>query len=96
MNQHQHDWIGGPQTDEKPFKDIRNQRSTVAEEKARLCLELGVLINRVPQSVRNGSVNITRQWRADRDKAAKVAASSRSSVQELNSAINSMTRYERI
>lgn len=67
----------------------------MAEDKARLCLELGALINKVPASIRNGSVNITRQWRDDREKAAKVAASSRSSVQELHSAINSMLRYNK-
>lgn len=68
-------------------------RPSIAEQKAELALRLGRLINTVPDSVKNGSVQVVRQWRAARDKAAKVAGSSRSSVQELESAISSMTRY---
>jgi hypothetical protein len=48
------DWIGGTSLATKPFKDIRNQRPTVAEQKAQLCLDLKKLISRVPDRVRGG------------------------------------------
>jgi hypothetical protein len=91
----QSDWVGGsfsPQA--KPFKDVRNTRESVAEEKARLCLELGALIKRPPASVVNGSVQSVREWQAARAAAAKVAGSSRSSGQELRTAIGNMRRFD--
>jgi len=88
------DWVGSAAaTAAKPFKDIHNQRPSVAEEKARLCLELGSLINKVPARVRQGGVETTREWKAAREAAAKIAANSRSTVHQLTSAINNMRRY---
>lgn len=90
----QTDWVGGGiNRAPKPFKDIRNTRESVAQEKARLCLELGALIKHPPPAVINGSVQIVREWTAARAAAAKVAASSRSSGQELRTAINNMRRF---
>lgn len=86
------DWVGET-AGMAGFKDIRNQRHGVAEEKAALCLRLGELCNKVPRSVRDGSVNLTREWKAERAKAMKVAGSSRSSVNELTAAISSMGRF---
>lgn len=37
-----------------PFKDIRNQCESVAEEKARLCMELNRLLQTPPQIARDG------------------------------------------
>ena len=48
----QEDWIGSPEP--RPFKDIRNQRDSVASQKATLLLRLGELINRIPQNIRDG------------------------------------------
>jgi hypothetical protein len=87
------DWVGAPSAEGKPFKDIRNTRPSVAEEKARLLMELGVLLRKVPESVKSGSVNRVREWREDQGKAAKVAANSRASAQEIRTAINSFNRY---
>lgn len=90
----QTDWVGGGVSSApKPFKDIRNTRESLAEEKARLCLELGGLIKRAPPKVVNGSVQTVREWQQARAAAAKVAASSRSSGQELRTAINNMQRF---
>ena len=75
------------------FKDIRATRPTVAEEKAALLLKLGPHLTKVPHSVANGSVNLTREWRRVRDAAAKVAGNKRASVHEIQSAINSFGRF---
>lgn len=80
----------GAEPQRAQFKDIRNTLDSVAEEKAVLALELGSLINKPPKAVINGSVQVTRAWREAREKAAKVAKSSRSSVNDLRSAISSM------
>jgi hypothetical protein len=76
-----------------PFKDIRNTRPSAAEDKAVLVMRLGRLINTVPASVQNGSINKVRDWTTARAVAAKVAKNSRASVSELTSAISSMQRW---
>lgn len=86
------DWVGEAPAP-KAFKDIRNTRPTVAEEKAELALKLGRLCNKVPPSINGASVDGVRAWRKARDAAAKVAASKRSSVQELTAAISNMQRF---
>lgn len=86
------DFIGGGSVP-KPFRDIRNTRPTVAEEKATLCLELGRLCSAVPPRVRNGSINLTREWVAVQKKARALVGNSRASVCELTAAITSMRRY---
>lgn len=83
------DWIGST-AKPRAFKDIRNQRPSVAEEKARLCLELGNLTQRVPASIMAAGIEKTRQWRAAQESAIKVLKSSRSSVTELTIAIKNM------
>jgi hypothetical protein len=88
------DFIGGAQEQPaRPFKDIRNTRSTIAEEKAALCLELGRLCLRVPPSVANGSIEMTRNWVGAQKTSMKLVKSSRASVQELTSAIGNMRRF---
>jgi len=69
----------------KPFKDIRNQRDSVAEEKAVLCKLIGERCNKAPQSVVQGYVQTVRQWQEARKKAMKVAGNKRASVSELSS-----------
>ena len=86
------DWVGG--APERKFKDIRNQRESIAEQKAHLCKRIGELCNKVPPKIANGSINITREWRATRDAAMKTAGSSRSSINQLEQALNSMARWE--
>jgi hypothetical protein len=53
-----------PESPLAPFVDIRNQRESVAEEKARLCLELGALCKTPPRSLNSASINRVREWRA--------------------------------
>lgn len=83
----------GYQPAARAFKDIRNTRPTVAEQKAELALQLGRLIARCPTSVANGSINLTREWMEARKKAAATAKSARASVQELTAAISNMSRF---
>lgn len=75
------------------FKDIRNQRPSTAEEKAALCLTLGELCRKVPDSIRDGDVKKVREWRAHAEKAQKVLAGKRSSIAELTTAIAQMRSY---
>lgn len=78
---------------QRAFKDTRNTRPSVAERKAELLLELGSLINRCPAKVRDGSVQVVRQWQHTRAAAAKIAANSRASIDDLTRAIGSMAAY---
>ncbi|GHC72794.1 hypothetical protein GCM10007320_08910 [Pseudorhodoferax aquiterrae] len=77
-----------------PFKDIRNQRDSVAEEKAVLCARLNAMLRRAPRSIASASVQATRNWQAAHKTAKKVLEDKRASVQQLASAINSMERFE--
>ena len=87
------DWVGAVNTGAQ-FKDIRNQRPSVAEEKAERALRLGRLCNTIPPHIKSGgSVNAVREWTAARNAAAKVAANKRASVAELDAAINNMGRF---
>lgn len=79
---------------EPPRKDIRNTRPSVAEEKARLALELGRLLMAVPPEVRSGSINAVNRWKQVREAASKVAGAKRSSVQDLQYAIRSMQNWK--
>lgn len=75
------------------FRDIRNTRPTVAEEKATLSLELGRLCMSPPRSVVNGSIQTTRAWVEAQKSSLKMVKSSRASVQELTAAITNMRRF---
>lgn len=86
------DWVSGA-AQKKNFKDIRNTKPGVAEEKAQLSLLLGALINKAPSSINSASIDTVRRWKIDRTQAAKIAANKRSSVQELTSAITRMRSY---
>lgn len=77
-----------------PFKDIRNQRDSVAEEKAELCAILNKMLRQIPESIRSASINKTRAYMAERERCLKTLKSSRSSRAELLSAINTMRQYE--
>lgn len=87
------DFIGGLPPP-PAFKDIRNTRPSVAEEKARQRLELLALCRTPPESVRNGSVNLTRAWVAAQKKGKALAANSRASVVDLGLAIKAMQAFE--
>lgn len=76
------------------FVDIRNQRESVAEEKARLCMELNALCKTPPRSLNSASINVVRAWRATHKQACKALASKDSSRADLQSAINSMRGFE--
>ncbi len=76
------------------FVDIRNQRESVAEEKARLCMELNALCKTPPRSLNSASINQVRAWRATHKQACKALSSKDSSRTDLQSAINSMRGFE--
>jgi hypothetical protein len=89
------DMLGGlPEPERKPFKDVRNLRPTIAEEKAELCLRIGVLCKKPPASIINGSVQMTREWVAARKAAMATAGKARSTVPELTSAVSRMERFK--
>jgi hypothetical protein len=83
-----------PELPRQPFVDIPNTRESVAEEKARLCLELHELCKKPPKSLNSSSVNRVREWRSAHKLALKVLASKQSSRTELLTAINSMRSFE--
>lgn len=85
----------GFETPPRAFKDVRNQRPGVAQQKAELLLELGALIKVCPKAVANGSIQKVRQWRAKCEKARGVAGNPRSSVHDITRAIKSMRALER-
>lgn len=79
---------------ERPaFVDIRNTRESVAEEKARLCLELNALCKAPPRSLGAASIQTVRAWRLELKNAQKTLAAKDSSRQALQSAINSMKAF---
>lgn len=89
------DFVGGlPEPERKLFKDVRNLRPTVAEEKAELCLRIGVLCKKPPQSVINGSVQATLEWVHAMKSAMAIAKKVRASVPELTAAVSSMERFK--
>ncbi len=73
------DFIGAPEQAPSEFKDIRNTLPVLADEKAVLLLTLGEQLKRIPASVKSGSVQTVREWRAAHAEALKVAKNSRSS-----------------
>lgn len=75
------------------FVDIRNQRESVAEEKARLCMELNALCKTPPRSLNSASINTVRAWRVTHKAASSVLARKDSSRTELQSAIESLRMY---
>lgn len=88
------DFVGAPEQAPSPFRDIGNTRDSTAQEKARLCLELGRLIRAIPPQIKSGgSVNDVGAWKDDLAKSTKVAGSARASTQELRSAISRMQKW---
>ena len=87
------DWVSGDQP-QQAFRDIRNTRPSAAEEKALIALELGRPINSIPPFIKSGgTVADVRDWKKLREECAKVAKSSRASVQELRSACSRMRPF---
>lgn len=76
------------------FKDIRNQRESVAEEKARLCFELNALCKKIPKAIASASIQSTRQWLAVRDSSLATMRSKTSSRAQLMSAIQRLKEFE--
>jgi hypothetical protein len=76
-----------------PFVDIRNQRESVAEEKARLAMELNTLCKRPPQFLSTASIQTVRQWREAHKVAMSTLKSKASSRGELLKAIDSLRSW---
>lgn len=79
--------------EQQPFVDIRNQRESVAEEKARLCMELNVMCKRAPRFLSDASVQTVRAWQYAHKSAMKTLACKDSSRQQLSTAIESLRSY---
>ena len=75
------------------FKDIGNQRESVAQEKARLCAELNTLLRRTPKPSAIATVQQVTAYKHAHKLALKVCQSKASSRQELQCAINSMNAW---
>ena len=90
------DWVGFDAAKKaKAFKDIRNTQDAVAKRKAELCESIRVLCNYAPDSLKSGgSINAVAAWKRDRAAAMKVMANKRSSVGELESALNMMAKHK--
>lgn len=67
---------------------------SIQEEKAVLIKKIGDVTMRIPASVRNGSVQLVRQWKEERQKAEKAIRNTRSSVNDLRSILNQMEKYQ--
>lgn len=76
------------------FVDIRNQRDSVAEEKAHLCKLLNDRLRKIPSGINSASVNKVRQYKRDHERCLKILQSKRSSRSELLGAIESMRVYD--
>lgn len=63
-------------------------------DKNEVCRKLSELVIKIPFSVRNGSIQLVRQWKEDRDKAEKILEKSRSSLNDLESMVNLMEKYK--
>ena len=76
------------------FTDIRNQRESIAEEKARLCMELNELCRTPPRSLGAASIQAIHAWRVEHKAALKTLCAKDASRQQLRAAINSMRRFK--
>jgi hypothetical protein len=92
-HQMQVDWVGDmPQ---KKCKDIRNTQAQDAERKAVLCKSIKDRCNTIPEILKgDGTIDQVRKWKTDRETALKFCASRKSSVGDLEAALNLMARYE--
>lgn len=72
------------------FVDIRNQRPSIAEEKAKLVLQLKRMVDKPPQHVINGGIATVRNWVSAAAECRKVM---RASVGDLERAINRMSTW---
>jgi hypothetical protein len=72
------------------FKDISNQRESVAEEKARLCATLNDLLRRTPKAHNIATVQQVTKYKHAHKAALKVLQCKTSSRHELTSVISSM------
>ena len=90
----QFDFVGDlPDAKTKEFRDVRNTRATVAQEKAFLVLRLHRLAQYCPKKVRDSGVMETAAWVARQSTAKKVAAKKSATVPELTTAIGSLEAY---
>lgn len=76
------------------FIDIRNTRESVAQEKARLCMELNALLKKSPRASAIATVQTARQFKAAHKAALKALQAKDSSRTQLQAAINSMGFYQ--
>lgn len=83
----------GQVVERAPFVDIRNQRESVAEEKARLCQELNTLLRSTPKALATASIQQVRQFKLTHMQCLMVLSCKTSSRQELQSAIGSMQGF---
>jgi hypothetical protein len=83
----------GAIAEQEPFKDIRNQRASVAEEKAALCATLNAMLRRSPMASSIASINAARAFKAEHKRTLTILKNPESSRQQLESAVNTMRHF---
>ena len=76
------------------FRDIRNTRPSVAEQKAELCLRLSQMCRKVPPSICSADIKTTRNFVHHLGAAKKILAKKSASVQELQTAISQLESFK--
>lgn len=71
----------------------RNPRPSVEKEKAFLRRWLKELCEKLPESVRSGSIETLHAWAKNQEQALKVANNARASVPMLTAALANMRRW---
>lgn len=87
--------IFGLVIEREPFKDIRNQRESVAQEKARLCAELNTLLRKAPRASTIATIQQVTKYKHAHKSALKVLQSKTSSRQELETQLNAMQQWHK-
>ena len=68
--------------------------ATIQQEKAILCRELGALVMRIPPPVASGSIQLVREWKHERIKAASVLKNKSSSLPAIKRQLERMQRFK--
>lgn len=77
----------------EPFKDIRNQRPSAADEKAQLCMRLNALLRRTPPPDLIATVQQARAFGIAHKQALKKLNGRNTSRPELAEAFNSLSLF---
>jgi hypothetical protein len=86
------DWVGGVREPRQPAQ-AGNKRPSVAEEKAKLCLQLGNMVRKVPPAYSDWSYERVVDFKRNQEAAIKVVMKKNATATEYRCAINNMQRF---